>query len=1011
MSGLPRQPLEIPFDGGLLTRGDARAKPTPTVEQLLNAEFDDVGGLRVRYPFGVTNMSIVGGGTIANARRFFPNGDEIVLFTDTALYTWQAQLSAWQLIGTHLAVATDEKQIFTTNDDQFFTDRAELNGAVFYTWATAATCFIAVVDKVTGAVLLNPTVVDTGTVATPRVVALATKVLLFYSVATALRVTSIDPANPAKASWGTVHTLSGAFSGSYDAVKIPSVDAAVLVAAQSAGASYYFAQVTAALALTQTTKARSVGNAIAVAVTPDGVHAQVVRDNGHIFGDLITVATLADVFTNTDLGAPGGTLNHIAAAYRSVKAAGQYRCYAFFSSSENTNENLGPCKTAWIDDANNISSAAPFANYLSVASRAFDYNGAIYVWLAFAGASEFVVGATPVRTIEGALQNTYFLYRDDAFLVAKSVDNVGAGNGGIVGLLPGVALVGGTTQFAWSGTERRIVPVGESTGSDGAYAARAPRDVLFAFDDNRARRCVRIGRTLYISGGLILQYDGSQIVELGWQAYPWAISAAGTAGTGIADGSYGVKNTQRWDNAQGERDRSTTATTLTIALTGGPQSLSIGYLNLFITRKTSPATALEIWRTMDNGSNYFLSSSLDPTKTTPNNYITNVPGNTGFSFFIDSLPDASLAVREAYPETGGVLENLPPPAANIIVASDTRIFLADCAGQPDTVWYSKQRLDGQVASFNDALTFSVPIDGGKITAIAQLEAGIVVWRENATYLFSGSGFDNNGGGANYSLSRIISTTNGAESIEAVAYGDLGWFVRTSTGWCMLNKAFTYAYVGQATYRYDSEPVLQSTMLTDRQQFRVVTPNRVLVLDTNVDKWGEWTIADGLDMIVDSAGACWYLTATGPRKEITTWTGYTGTDYTLALVEVETQWIKPDGRQQGRYVVDYLQILGEWRSTCVIRGQLAKDYEQTAPGTPNWHTDKTWTPTPTINGNALELRMSPAKKRCASIKARISITAPDGVSPLGGPCARLTSLTGQYAVEPGIYSALSSGQKQ
>ncbi len=95
---------------------------------------------------------------------------------------------------------------------------------------------------------------------------------------------------------------------------------------------------------------------------------------------------------------------------------------------------------------------------------------------------------------------------------------------------------------------------------------------------------------------------------------------------------------------------------------------------------------------------------------------------------------------------------------------------------------------------------------------------------------------------------------------------------------------------------------------------------------------------------------------------------------------------------------------------MIRKRLAKDYEASSPGAWNYNTDVTWTPTGTV-GSALQVRQSPKRKRCESVKARFTITAPDGASPLDGPCARMTSIAIPFAVEPNPYGALGAAQKQ
>ncbi len=83
---------------------------------------------------------------------------ELCVFTDTALYSWNAQLSKWVLRGTHLAIDVQEEHRFVTQDDQAESDRAELSNTIAYVWCVNnTTIYVAALDKSTASVLLAPT--------------------------------------------------------------------------------------------------------------------------------------------------------------------------------------------------------------------------------------------------------------------------------------------------------------------------------------------------------------------------------------------------------------------------------------------------------------------------------------------------------------------------------------------------------------------------------------------------------------------------------------------------------------------------------------------------------------------------------------------------------------------------------------------------------------------------------------------------------------------------------------
>ncbi len=928
--------LNVPLIGGLNQSVDARAMSAPSLTICKDVQFDEQGGIQTRLPFAAIATNIFGGGTLANTRRLVRNGDELLCFTVDSLYSWNATLSAWVNKGTHLAVKTTEASQFVTTGDQFDCDRAELAGTVVYCWVDTTTTYVAAIDKTTGAVLMGPTPVISGfavPMTRPRLVALTTKIMLFGKDGPgSLICYALDPASPATALAGAATTVlvQPDFNSYYDVTRQIGADAALVVARRTTTTSYTIAKVTAALAVTASTKARTCDGPIAVSCDPTGTSAQVIRTSGtNVQGDLITISTLVDVYTAQAVGTFTTNIRQLTCAHRSTQDSGVYRCYAFWTSDP------GPVlgilliavKSNWVSTGNTLGTQATFLEIGDVGSRAFDYNGHVYVSLLFDGASQ-ALGTLGVGT---SVQNTYFLFRDDGFLTAKlaagraggTVNSVAGTYVGTVSHLPGVALVDGTTGFVWCGTERRLVPLGADSAG---YSARAPRDLAFTFDSNEARRCARLGATLYISGGEILAYDGSRIVEVGFHVFPWLVVVAGNGVGAIANGTYTYKITYRWDNARGERDRSTTATDYDFLVSGGPLKTLPQSFGLGISHKVSPTLqpTVEVWRTIVNAgldAPFYLVTSADPAATGDNGYIANAAGVLSIS---DNLTDVLLAKREENPENGSVLESLAPPAATIIIASHDRIFLAGVAGDPDRVWYSKQRGDGQVVSFNDFLTIPIPPEGGDITGLAFLNETLVVFRETAIYMVPGDGYDNASGGQNFGPARLaVLDRVGATSFESIAKTEHGLIFKSSKGWHILTPGWAVTYIGSPVSDYDAgdEPVAVHT-LEGRHQVRILLGSRLLVLDTLVNQWAEWTLAG-----TNLGAAIWngvyhYLVTGGVYAEQSTYTALT---YGM---DVETAWIKPNELQgQGR--VRAIFALGEYRSTCKLRVRLMRDYQVVA----------------------------------------------------------------------------------
>lgn len=1016
-SSLPSQTLSVPFAAGLNTKGDKRAKNPPMLDICKDVEFDDIGGLRTRYPYASLGTDIFGGGSLSNVRRIVDNAGELLAFTDTALYSWNAQLLKWVSKGTHLAIKLGEEPRFITTGDQVDADRAELSGTIVYSWTELVGAntkgYVAAIDKTTGNVLMTPTALA-GSATRLRVTALTTKVLLtFYDGVNGLYAYALDPASPATALAGASTTVTNTNFGTYyDIAKVVGADQAVFASRRNPTTSYTVGTITAGLVVATSTKARDCDGPIAVACTPDGTKVQIARGFGvFIKGDLITISTLADTaFITTAIGTVtfAVTINQITAAFKTSTVSGQYRCHVFWSRNEgpDTVTDYG-CQTNWVDTGGSLGTQSDLVDHTGVVSRAWCHNERIYVWTAFAAYSYAIDAASANVALGGFLQNTYFMFRDDGFLCAKATAGVAGGFAASTGQLPNVVSTD-TNVYEWCGVERRRLDPGGAVSP--GYGARAPRDISVTFDSNEARRCARLGRTLYITGGEILQYDGSQLAEVGFHVYPWAfqIDRYG-AGGNLAAGQYAFKWIWRWDNARGERERSTTASTgLGTALANDRIKLN-PYHALNITHKTTSPVAVEVYRSAVNPTDdapFYLVTNPDPTDVSGDNcYIANDSTAMAVaSLDGDNFADATATTKEGFYENGNVLENLAPPAATVIYATDTRLFLAGVAGDPDRVWYSKYRSDGEIAAFHDALTVPIPRAGGDITGLAMLNETLVVFRERAIYLLPGDGFDNTGGGANFGPARVVSIEVGAETHESIAQVPDGQLFKSSKGWYLLSRAWSVQYVGGPIAAYDSETPLAVQVMQSQHQVRILTSSRMLVWDYLVNQWGEWTIASGVDSALWN-GTHYYATSSAVYYQRT---DYTGVDYGL---DVESAWIKTTGDLQGRAIVRMFEVLGEFRGACALRIRCARNYEGDGIGGWNYNTDKTWVVTPTVVGGPLQLKASPSVKRpIQAFKVRLTALDPDLGTP-SGDTVRLTGLSMAVAIEDGLYSGLPAGQKQ
>lgn len=1076
------QTLQIPLAQGMTQKADERALPPPALAVVKDAVFDDTGGVQTRAPYkpfiGAQYLIPGGGGstaTMPDVRRLVANGDELLAFTKDRLYSWYAARGLWVDKGEHPAVAVDETPIFETTSDQTQCDRAEVDNTIFYCWrdeadpsdpshgpvlgpggappaANAGAVYVAAIDKVTGAVILPPTEIDGE--ARPRLVALPHwhYVLLFTINASTgdFLFRQLTPGNgeldvdvgtpPTTLVLGTTITATRPSTCAFDVCLLdgtsPSGATAIWVYTRADGTVYTLGKVTGSTATgtTLATKSRFCDSATAIASAPDGSAVMIVRtQDSAIYGDVITLPAVTDLYSTVQLNigaaaALAAPCAQIAVAYSDGVHSPNYLPSIWWTPillAGNADEGESYPVTGYNTFPYTAASGPTgtpilFMRNVAVASRAFCRagNGHVFVHLVFAEFNRVAQGRF------AQLQNTYFLYRDDGRLCGQVAADVAGGFDSsdtyesIVSHLPGVARIDTTDAYAWCAQRRRRIPLAGTF--DSVYSARAPLDASVSFDDARARRAVRLGETLYVTGAEVLQYDGEQLVECGFHLYPWRVRPELEDNTtDIPAGSYTYKSTFRWDNARGERERSTTAVYRTLA-TGTPGDIEVTVAELGITHKTDARSpiVIEIWRTKANPGSVedpmYLVTSQDPNQARApfNRFVANVPANASATVD-DTLTDEDLEEVEESEEVGSVLESLAPPPCSVIAASPDRIFLGGIAGDPHRVWYSKYRAVGQVAAFDDELTIDIPHPGGAITAIALLQETLVVFRASAIYVVPGEGLDNTGGGQNYGPARCVSPDTGALAPEVVALTALGLVFKSAKGWYLLTPNGVPQYIGAPIADYDAEEVIATHVIESNHQVRIVTGQRVLVWDYLVNQWSEWS--EGLASaacVWQGQHAYWSLFDQNWRLEQLDDPTFSYAGYGL---DVETPWIKLNDLG-GRGRVRRLLITGEWRSAHKLRIRVARDYAHGAGGDPAWFDDVLWSPSSTVPGDPEQVRHGPSIQRCGAIKVRITAVGAASSLPFGivdavsGEGMRLTGLGLEVGVEPGLKLNLSAAQK-
>jgi hypothetical protein len=397
--------------------------------------------------------------------------------------------------------------------------------------------------------------------------------------------------------------------------------------------------------------------------------------------------------------------------------------------------------------------------------------------------------------------------------------------------------------------------------------------------------------------------------------------------------------------------------------------------------------AIETWRTKVNpaqGAPYFLTTSRDPTAGGDNQYLSNTV-NGATAGYTDDLTDALLAERESDPLNNGALQPLAPPPATIITATNDRIFLAGVAGQPYTVWYSRFRGDGEIASFNDALFIDIPPHHGPITALAIVDGTLIVFASRAVFALPGNGYDNLGNGINYGPAQLLTAEVGADNPDSVGALAEGLMFHGEQGWHILDRGLQVTYVGDAVKAYDADSWVAVHAIQDGHQIRCVSTSRILVYDTVVQQWSEWTIGSACHATLHN-GEYYYCSSSGIFQEEPT--HGVATNYSL---DIEL-WVNLDATRYKR--CRSVTVLGEYRTAHDLRIRLRRDHTAT------YFDDITWTVSPTVVGERETVDMGPSIQKLSALGIRITDQAVGSAVAPSGEGLTLSALALEMVPYPG-----------
>jgi hypothetical protein len=1038
---LQKNAIDISFAQGLDLKTDPfRVQPGKFLS-LQNSVFDKGGQLKKRNGYGP--LAALPNTTTKLLTTF--NGNLTAI--GNTLQAYASGPNQWVNKGNVQPVSLTTLPLIRSNTNQSQADSAVApNGLVCVAYTdnipngstTSPVYKYAVADSVTSQNIINPTILPNGA-GSPRVFVLGNFfVIVFTSLISStyhLQYITINTLNPtlitAPADLSTTYTPSPQVN--FDGV-VANNNLYVAFNGSDGGGAIRMTYIDSTL--TQHNTVIFTGHtATIMSVTADITGSTPViyasfwdstDSNGYTLSvnpQMITILSPTKIISSEDvLNITGSAQNGVLTFFYEI-----YNTYSYNSIQTDYLE------TNTITATGTVGTKSILVRSVGLGSKSFIYNGNMYFLAAY----------------QSAYQPTYFLMTAVGQVICKlAYEN---GGGYITTGLPNVTLTGNVVQMSYLYKDLLEALSTQNTSNQsvtgGIYAQTGVNLASFNLAP-QSYTTGEIGSNLNFSGGFLWMYDGYSPVEQNFFLYPENIAATSISalsltgyvhsgsmvitgvsstalvaiGMAITDASsaipagtvvtsftsntitmshaatadsitdvltlsgsvqtgiqYYYQVTYEWADDQGNTFRS--APSIPVSITASTSQTELQIPTLRLTYKTENPVKIVIYRWSTDLQNYYQITSIQ------------IPllNNTSVDFvtYVDIYESGELSGNNLIYTTGGVVEDIGPPATDLVTLFNNRLWLVDSEDR-NLLWFSKQVIEATPVEMSDLLTLYVaPTTAaqgstGVITSLAPMDDKLVIFKENALGYINGIGPDNTGSNNQYSDFTLINSVVGCTNQNSIVFMPQGLMFQSNKGIWLLGRDLSTQYIGAPVEDLTTgTTVLSAINVPATNQVRFTLDSGITLLyDYYYAQWGTFVnipavsscIYEELHTYVNSYGQVFQETPDAYLDNATP-----------VLMSFTTGWMNLAG-VQGFERFYQLYLLGVYISPFNLNVQIAYDYNpspvQATLITPSqlpvtWGSDALWGSGSTWgsqgNGgwegqaNVFEARLFPQRQKCEAFQ--------------------------------------------
>lgn len=289
---------------------------------------------------------------------------------------------------------------------------------------------------------------------------------------------------------------------------------------------------------------------------------------------------------------------------------------------------------------------------------------------------------------------------------------------------------------------------------------------------------------------------------------------------------------------------------------------------------------------------------------------------------VDEMDDDTLLLQEELYTTGGVSSNDPIPGTGIVAVCRGRLFSTD-PSNPSIVYHSQELAEGYAVENSPELRIVFPPDGGAVTAIAEQNGVTIGFKRHAIYGVTGDGPLANPETGGWSNPTLISADVGCVDQRTIVSTPVGIMFQSTKGIYLLDRGMNVSYIGAPVEAYNGQRITRATLLENTHQVRFLTDDgATLLYDYQFGQWSTFTNHEGVDAVL-VRGVYHYLRNDG--RVFRQSTEYRDANLQIPLV-IETAWVRLGETIQGFQYLRKVQVIGTWKSACVLRVQWMLDYD-------------------------------------------------------------------------------------